>query len=97
MDFSHKHDVFNLQDVCGGEISPEQQVLARKVTAAHALGRADLRLLLDVMGLLPLTEDDQPTECLQCGRTYVRTGSGRASYYCSQRCWRSAQSKDAAA
>ncbi|MFE4924741.1 hypothetical protein [Streptomyces sp. NPDC056661] len=93
MDFSRKRD-FNSQDLSGSDISEEQQAAARKVTAAHARDPEDFRLLLTVLGLLsaPDDEDGVPAACLYCGKDYVRIGSGRASYYCRQRCWRDSAS-----
>jgi hypothetical protein len=59
---------------------------ARKVAAAHARGPEERRLLLDILGLGPSTAQP-PCTCLRCGREYARSGRGRASCFCSRRCY----------
>lgn len=59
---------------------------ARKIIAAQALGPEDCRLLLDMIGMNPSTAEPPPT-CLRCGRDYTRNRTGRASCFCSKRCY----------
>jgi endogenous inhibitor of DNA gyrase (YacG/DUF329 family) len=68
------------------EIPPNYIIdAARKVVAARARGPEDCRLLLDMLGLSPSTAAPSST-CLHCGKSYARSGPGRASCFCSKRC-----------
>ncbi len=60
---------------------------ARKAVAARALGPDDCVLLLDILGLRPLSATPQSSLCLRCGKKHARNGTGRTSYFCSKRCY----------
>lgn len=72
------HD-FQLEKISGYVIEA-----ARKTAAAKALGTEDYTLPLDMLGL---RSSEPPSACLHCGKEYARTGTGRASCFCTKTCY----------